>query len=213
MRGEQGRSDRNGSVSNTSQVASNAISADAVSGSKTERTVHLRQTIVLAALIAGATQQACAQDRPGPRSSHLLALEACQRMADGQQRLACLDSAVASLLLASSAGQVSLVDQQSARAVRRSLFGFSVPNLAILGNDKEGDARELTAKVRSASATGDGRFRIRLDDGALWETVERPRAGEGPRAGSVVRLRRAMLGSFFMNIDDHRAVRARRVEY
>lgn len=171
-----------------------------------------RHAIIFATMVAVLADGAAAQDRASSPSPHLLALETCQGIADGQQRLACMDNAVAGLLGAARAGQLSLVDQQSARAVRRSLFGFSVPNLAILGNDKEGEARDLTAKVRSASATGDGRFRIRLDDGALWETVERPRAGEGPRAGSVVRLRRAMLGSFFMNIDDHRAVRARRVE-
>jgi hypothetical protein len=119
---------------------------------------------------------------------------------------------VAKLLQADKAGQVSLIDQQQAREVRRSLFGFSVPKLRILGGSDSAEAKEITAKVSRVRGTAEGRFLLTLEDGAVWQTVERPKEGQRPRSGSTVRIRKAALGSYFMNIDGNRAVRASRAE-
>lgn len=174
---------------------------------------RLPRLATLALLASVGTAGVAAPPQPTKVSSaSIVALEACQKLSDGVSRLACLDRSVGELVAAARAGQVTVVDQQSARAMRRSLFGFSVPNLKILSGGDNAESQSLEAKVQSARATPNGRYRIRLTDGAIWETVERPDAGEEPRTGSVIRLRRAMLGSYFMNVDGHRAVRARRVE-
>ena len=166
-----------------------------------------------ALIAAAAAASAAAQGGAAPASStHVAELQRCQAIADDAARLRCFDASVGQLVQASRSGQVSVIDQQQAREVRRSLFGFSVPKLGIFGGGDAGDAKELTAKVTRVRQSPDGRYTVQLEGGAWWETVQRPDAGEGPRIGSTVRLRKAALGSYFMNIDGNRAVRARRVE-
>lgn len=163
-------------------------------------------------LAAGASARAAAQTAGQPASPYAAALESCQRITDDTQRLRCFDESVARLLEAQRSGELSLIGRSQAREARRSLFGFSVPKLPFLGGGDEGETNELTATVQAVRSQPDGRYRIRLQDGAVWETVERPRQGQEPRRGSTVRIRKAALGSYLMNIDGNRAVRARRSE-
>jgi hypothetical protein len=167
----------------------------------------------LFALSTALTSAAAVQGAPSTAASpYVTELQRCQAVTDDAARLRCFDASVAQLLGASRAGQVSVIDQQQAREVRRSLFGFSVPKLAIFGGGDGEEAKELTAKVTRVRQSPDGRYTVQLEGGAWWETVQRPDTGEGPRIGGTVRLRKAALGSYFMNIDGNRAVRARRVE-
>lgn len=169
---------------------------------------------VCAAFLAGVAQSAAASaPATAPQSSpDVAALESCQRIVEPEGRLRCFDEAVGRLLQAQRSGDLSLISRRQAREARRSLFGFSVPKLPFLGGDEGDGAGELTATVQGVRAAPDGRYRVRLEDGAVWETVERPRQGEGPRQGSTVRIRKAALGSYLMNIDGNRAIRARRSE-
>lgn len=165
-----------------------------------------------ALLTTGMIPAASAQTGAPQPSPYATALESCQRITDDEQRLRCFDDSVARLLQAQRSGELSLVGRSQAREARRSLFGFSVPKLPFLGGGDEAGANELTATVQAVRSQPDGRYRVRLQDGAVWETVERPRQGQEPRRGSTVRIRKAALGSYLMNIDGNRAVRARRSE-
>jgi hypothetical protein len=168
--------------------------------------------VAAALLLVGGTSARASTQAGAPQTSPFsTALESCQRITDDAQRLRCLDESVARLLQAQRSGELSLIGRTQAREARRSLFGFSVPKLPFLGGDED-ESGEITAIVQAVRAAPDGRYRIRLESGAVWETVERPRQGDGPKRGSTVRIRKAALGSYLMNIDGNRAVRARRAE-
>jgi len=72
-----------------------------------------------------------------------------------------------------------------------------------------GDVDQLEGVVRSLSADASGRWTVGLEDGAVWRQIDgslfRP-----PHVGSKVRIRRATLGSFIMNVDGQPAVKVHR---
>jgi hypothetical protein len=89
-------------------------------------------------------------------------------------RLRCYDQTAAALTEAAASGKVVLVDQEDVRKTRRSLFGFSLPKIPFFSGDSSADEaqEELTAKIASASSIGNGKYRMRLEDGAVWDTTE-----------------------------------------
>jgi hypothetical protein len=141
------------------------------------------------------------------------AIADCQRRTDDATRLQCYDAAAAALIEASSSGKVVLVDREDVRKTRRSLFGFSLPKLPFFSGDDSAESQqdELTAKVAAAGSIGNGRYRVKLEDGATWETIEGWPTMTDPRSGDTVLIKRGALGSFMMRIAGQRAVRARRV--
>lgn len=140
-------------------------------------------------------------------------LTACRAQADDAARLKCYDEAAAALVRAADSGEVVVVDRDDVRKTRRSLFGFNVPKLPFFsGDDSASDQQdEITAKIAGAHEIGNGKFSIRLEDGAVWETTEAKAAVRSPRAGNEVTIKRGSLGGFFLTIKGQRTLRARRV--
>jgi hypothetical protein len=113
--------------------------------------------------------------KPKPAESPLIgAITNCRRQADDAVRLRCFDAAAAALTEASTSGKVVMIDREDVRKTRRSLFGYSLPKLPFFSGDDSAESQqdELTAKIASAGSIGNGTYRIRLQDGALWETTE-----------------------------------------
>lgn len=171
-------------------------------------------TITLAPLLLAAS--ALVQPSPArPADQRIEAgLERCQRITGKDERLACFDAEVGQLLDAARGGRVVLVDQRTVRETRRSLFGFSLPRLPLLGGaggETAGD-QEMTSTIRSARAIGNGHYRFSLaDGGAVWETTESYVNFDPPAAGQKVVIRRGPLGSYMIRIAGQRGVRGRRV--
>ena len=140
-------------------------------------------------------------------------LAGCRTQADDAARLRCYDAAAAALARAAESGDIVLVDREDVRKTRRSLFGFNVPKLPFFsGDDSASEQRdEITAKIASAHSLGNGKFAIRLEDGAVWETTEAKAAVGAPRAGNEVTIKRGSLGGYFLRIKGQRTLRARRV--
>src|SRR5690606_9825392 len=95
---------------------------------------------------------------------------------------------------------------------RRQLFGFEMPSLPRLFGP-EGSAPEINSiesTLQSASLVGEGRWVFRLADGSVWRQIDSERVRFENRPGQAVRVRKATLGSFLLNVDDSRAVRVRR---
>lgn len=164
-----------------------------------------------AALIAGS---AAFGAKLKPVESPLMrALSDCQRLAEDAVRLRCYDAAATALTAASTSGKVVVVDQEDVRKTRRSLFGFSLPKLPFFSGDNSADdqTNELTAKIASAGPLGYGKYRIKLEDGALWETTEGSTAVDAPKSGDTVVIKGGPLGSYMMKISGQRALRAKRV--
>jgi hypothetical protein len=165
--------------------------------------------VAFAMLGAGAAE---AQTNRG-QSPLVQAIADCRKQADDAARLRCYDSAATALTDATSRGSVVVVDQEDVRKTRRSLFGFSLPKIPFFSGDKSADDQqeELTAKIASAGPLGYGKWRIKLEDGALWETTETVRGVSDPNAGNEVKIKRGPLGSYMIRIAGGRSVRVKRV--
>lgn len=169
-------------------------------------------TALAVALLLGTTVQA-KEKPPVPGSELMGKLSACRKIADRDQRLDCFDRETASIDEAIARKDIVVVDREAVRETRKSLFGFELPKLPFLnGGDKdeaEPEQKEITAKIATASAIGNGRWQITLDNGAIWQTTESSPILD-PRAGDTVRIHRAAMGSYFINVSGQRGVRARR---
>jgi hypothetical protein len=140
-------------------------------------------------------------------------VSACRPITDAARRLACYDEAAERLTQAVGSNEVVVLNREDIRQTRRSLFGFHLPRLAIFGGgarEVEEAPAEITATVSAASNIGYDKWRIRLEDGAVWQTTESSSAISPPRAGSSVVIRRGAMGAYFIRIDGQRSLRATR---
>lgn len=169
--------------------------------------------IAAAATLALAGGTASAQRAPQERPEVLTRVVQCRGIASAEERLACFDREVAAMDVAASSGELVAMDRQQVRRTRRSLFGMAVPNLGIFGDDNADDeeASRLESTVRSASMNANGRWLITIEDGARWLQIDSRGLNFPPRAGQPIRIRRASLGSYFVNVNNQTAIRMRRV--
>lgn len=141
------------------------------------------------------------------------ALADCRALTADAARLACYDAATSRLVAAERAGEVVVVDREQARAARRQAFGFNLPSLNIFrGGDREPEIERVALVLARAYQTGDGKWVMRTQDGQVWRQTDDHDLRREPGPGSRAEVRRAALGSFFMNVDGQRAIRVRREE-
>jgi hypothetical protein len=173
--------------------------------------MSLKATVAACLILTGA---ASADAKEKAAQSPLVdALTRCRGQSDDAARLRCYDAAAGALTAAAVRGDVVVVDQQDLKKARRSLFGFSVPKLPFFGGDRSADEQsdELTASIKSARAIGNGKWQMRLEDGALWETTEASSVISDPKPGNAVVIKRGALGGYMIRIAGQRALRAKRV--
>jgi hypothetical protein len=178
----------------------------------------LRPTLVLTGLACALVPLHCAAQTTDTAPAALQNVLQCRAIADEKARLACYDSSVGQLETARTSGAVVVVDREEVRKARRGLFGFHLPSLGLFGHGDKADGgddvdeiKEINGVVRSAVKNADGGWIITLEDGARWEQTAAMTFGRRPRAGSKVTIKRGVLGSFKMSIDDSPAVKARRI--
>lgn len=166
-------------------------------------------SLLLLAPGASAQRERAAAERPEVLSR----VVQCRTIASAEERLACFDREVAAMDTAQSTGELVAMDRQQVRRTRRSLFGMAVPNLGIFGDDNEEDeeASRLESTVRSASQNANGKWVITIEDGARWLQIDSRGLNFPPRAGQPIRIRRASLGSYFVNVNNQTAIRMRRI--
>jgi hypothetical protein len=177
----------------------------------------IRQIALAAAGLAALAGTADAQPRQEGRQQRpelFDALVRCRAVAEAAARLQCFDSAAAALEQAAERREVVVVDRAQVRESRRRLFGLALPRLPIFGDGDDDEQAEEVNRVEgvvaSASQDGNGRWIVRLQDGALWvQTDNRPLALR-PRPGQPVVIERGALGSFMMRVNGQPGVRARR---
>jgi hypothetical protein len=167
------------------------------------------QLAVSGLLVAAAAGAAMAADPSLPAG--LKRLIACRQVADKDQRLACYDAAVDALTGQLDKGEVVAVDKDQAREVRRQAFGFRMPSISLFERgEKPEEVDRLTATVADAHQRGDGKWVLELEDGAVWTQIDAETLSKYPKKGSKVEIRKASLGTYFINIDGQRAIRAQR---
>lgn len=154
-----------------------------------------------------------------PRSPAILSgLTECRAHRESATRLACYDAAVAKLVDATEKRDVVVLDRAGIRETRKSLFGFTLPRIALFGErdakedaTQRDDVTELQTTITAARELGGGKFRLTLAEGGIWQSTESWVGGKLPAAGASILIRRAALGSYFLKLDGGRAVRGMRV--
>jgi hypothetical protein len=145
----------------------------------------------------------------------LEALARCRAIQADPERLACYDRESTALAGSIERGDVKVLEKSQIKTIRRSLFGFLAPKADVLGDSKGEDAETwntLSAEIGAVSGLPNGRYRIVLDDGAVWQTTENPQRMREPRSGDKIEIERAALGSYWLRINGRHGVKGRRVE-
>ena len=169
--------------------------------------------LTAAAAFAALTAAAEAQQPPAERPAALSRVVQCRSIASTEERLACYDREVAAMDAAEASRELVVMDRQQIRRTRRSLFGLTIPNLGIFGDDNEDEeeASRIESTVASASQNAAGKWVIELADGARWVQSDSRNLSIEPRRGHTIRIRRAAMGSYLANVNNQTAIRVRRL--
>lgn len=174
-----------------------------------------RKLILFAAVLLGLPAAALAQSDSGdqPRPELFEALLRCRSIAEPAAKLACFEAATDSLEQAVEAREVVVVDRAQVRESRRRLFGISLPSLPVFGggeDDEEDEIDSVEGVVASVSTDRNGRWVLRLEDGAVWTQTDNNTLALRPRAGHKVVINRAALGTFMMRVNGQPGIRVQR---
>ncbi|MXO89479.1 hypothetical protein [Pontixanthobacter aquaemixtae] len=164
-----------------------------------------------AALLAFGTTPVFAQESDEKQDdAYIAGLKACQSISEAAERLACYDAAVGKVVEASDEGEVQIVDREQAKKTRRSLFGFSLPDLGIFGGDDDDELFEST--ITSVAISGRNTVLITIEDGdAVWRIPGAKQRTMNAKPGDKVVFKEASLGSYFIRINGQIGVKGRRI--
>ena len=118
---------------------------------------------------------------------------------------------ILSLPDAIQAKNLVFVDKEKARAAKRSLFGFSIPDFGgLFGGGDDDEVKQIESTVRSTGRNPDGGLVITLADGSVWsQTDDYP--GLDPRPGKTAIVKRGSLGTFWLSIPGQSGIKVKRV--
>jgi hypothetical protein len=149
-------------------------------------------------------------------SRPVAALQQCRTLTDAAARLVCYDKAVDSLTASAASGETVIVDREQVRAARKGLFGFSMPKIPFLNTrtnnvqDASDDA-QLESTIIAFRSVPYQKWRITIDGGAIWETIESDTRADDPVKGAKVLIEKGSLGSYYVKVGKGRRVAAKRV--
>jgi hypothetical protein len=169
---------------------------------------RLAMTVTIATMLAG---PAIARDRDATTPSKALdELTKCTAIGPDQERLACFDRAVKTVVEGQRTKAFVVVDKVEVQRAKRSLFGFSLPSIKLFGGGDDDEAlKELVAVMRSSVPLSGGLIRFELDDNSVWETTEQVMLA--PRKGDRVTIKAGTLGSYVATAPGRRSARVRRL--
>jgi hypothetical protein len=170
----------------------------------------------LAAGLALGAGAANAEPKARDRAATVQKLMDCRTVTDSAARLACYDTAAAALDVAEARGEIVVVEKEQMKAVRKQAFGFSLPSLSLFDRGDKGEAAEpldrITATLSGAYRNGSGKWVMELEDGAVWVQTDSEALNRDAKKGSTIEIRKAAMGSFLVNVDKQRAIRATRTK-
>jgi len=169
--------------------------------------------IALAALsLVGAPAAAKDKEASAGKAAAFQAVLDCRGVADNAQRLACYDAAAGRMSEAEKKGDIVVIDRAQASAAHREAFGLNVPSLSFVTRAlKPEEVDRVDGVVDSARSDVNGRWTMKLQDGAVWRQI----SGDllrAPHSGSKVAVRKGTLGSFLMNVDGQPSIKVHRDE-
>lgn len=175
---------------------------------------------------------AWAQSGQNPANATVSPLEpiyTCADKTDPTERLACFDSAVATIRAKEAKSEIVTFDKQRVEKVRREAFGFSLPSLPRLGLPAFGGGPKANGKVQDAAEIVDdlekqsfvvistrqsgGRVELNFENGQVWRLVELEELYAPKRTKFNVTISKASMGSFILTVEGrNKGYRVRRVE-
>jgi hypothetical protein len=167
-----------------------------------------------AAALAGAPAAAKEKDagEPAGKATAFQAVLDCRGVTDNAQRLACYDAAAGRMSEAETKGDIVVIDRAQASAAHREAFGLQVPSLAFVTRAlKPEEVDRIEGVVDSARSDVNGRWTLKLQDGAVWRQISGDLL-KAPHSGSKVAVRKGSLGSFLMNVDGQPSIKVHRDE-
>lgn len=162
------------------------------------------------ALIASS---AAAQSDPAT-SPLIVALERCLAIPADAERLACTDAAARRLIDASRSKDVVIVNREDMKKTRKSLFGFTLPQIGLFGKNGPDAVEEIDRiemAVTRVATLGYGKLGFTMEDGARWNTTEAWADPFPPKAGTILIIKRGAIGSYMISVKGGRTTRAMRV--
>lgn len=136
----------------------------------------------------------------------------CRSIEDGAARLACFDRSSSNLEKARLAKEIVLLDRADVRKTRRSLFGFSVPDLPFFDGDDSADEEELKevqTSIESARELGLGKWQFTIPDGGTWQTTEA--LTTLLREGQAITIKKGIAGGYMLKIGNGPLRRVKRI--
>ncbi len=177
----------------------------------------MRTSLLLAAaaLVLTGSGVAFTKDKAAPPAPQAYKdLVQCKEITDSAARLACFDERVGKLEQAAASGELVVSDRATVKEAQRGLFGFKLPSLKLFGggDDDKDEIKSIDGVIATARTFGYGAWRITLQDGSVWEQIDDERPVFDPVKGDRVKVYKAALGTYKMNISSQRAIKVRRVE-
>jgi len=165
-----------------------------------------------AALLLASPGAAAKQVEAGPPPPQVNALLACRSITDSAERLACYDKAAAGISEAVAKKDIVVYDREAVRKTKRGLFGFSVSNLGIFGDDNdEVEVKQIDGQIVSTAFNADGGYIFRLADGSRWSQMDSKPFALPPTAGDKVVVKKGALGSFILSVGKQPGVKVKRI--
>ena len=135
----------------------------------------------------------------------------CRSVQDSAQRLACYDREAAAVDQAIIKRDFVMIDNQRATQTKRALFGFSIPNFGGLFGGADDEVKEIGSTIVAADRNGYLGWTIKLADGSTWAQTDDFDPGLPPRKGDKVVVRRGMLGSFSLQVNNQPGFKVKRI--
>jgi len=152
------------------------------------------------------------QPKDAPPPPQFNALLACREIADSTQRLACYDKNAGANGQAVANRDLVGVDREAVAETKRGLFGFSIPNLGIFGDEDESvEVKQIDGEIVSTAFNADGGYIFRLADGSRWSQMDGKPFALPPENGDKVVVKRGALGSFIMSVGKQPGVKVKRI--
>ena len=172
------------------------------------RVAHSLVGLALFGLVAAAP--AWAQKMPKTTTPKIFEnVVQCRSIQDSAQRLACYDRNVAALDTAQKSNELYVADKAAMKEARRGLFGFSLPNLKIFGDEDLGNLDKLESTIAGVGS-GQRGYIIILPDGARWAQTDK-KYMDKPKIGAKIKIEKAMLGSYMASVNGKPGFRVERI--
>jgi hypothetical protein len=179
--------------------------------------MHSRASVGLVAiggliLLAAPATSAPKKISEGPPPARVTALLDCRCVSDSAERLACYDKAAATIGEAVAKRDLVVMDRESVKKTKRGLFGFSIPNLGIFGDDNdEVEIKQIEGTIVSTAYNADGGYIFVLADDSRWSQIDSKPFALAPRNGDKVVVKKGVLGSYFLTVAGLPGVKVKRI--